>query len=276
MKRLAFCAAALLVAFSLSACQKQQFESGTVSARGPITNADVTESAPNNTFESFSVPDFATESSESSGENKPIGLSPNLTASKSDETSSATEDKDESSSKSEDKSEVSSKTEDKDEGSSQSADKDESKSSDTSSGEVAENGTFVYEGVTIDLPAGYYIQSDSDNVITTVPEDYPYVNQNVTFTMSEGKSAHITEEDINSMYEGMFDNFSGCKEFNEYTIDGYDAQYFSYDLEMSGIKLEMSQLAIYLDDKSVIITFTSEESEDFSVLKKAADSVRIE
>ena len=113
-------------------------------------------------------------------------------------------------------------------------------------------------------------------MVLTVPGNYPYTNQNVTITSTSGGSERITREELDSTYQGVFEGYSGCKDFTEYTIDGYDAQYFTFDVNMQDLQLNMAQLAVYLDRKCVIITFTLEVSEDFSVLKKAADSVRIE
>lgn len=257
MKRFVVCAIALSLVMAFAGCQKQPVESGsTVSARGPMGNEGTSsvKSAPieedSSAFSVPSVPEISISQPEVSIAPK-LDVSNPLGASSSSEEESKTESQEES------------KTESK-------------SSSNSTSDEVAENGTYVYAGVTIDLPAGFFVQSDSDDTIITVPGDYPDTNQNVTFTKSEGTVAHITQDEIDTMYKDVFDDFSGCKEFTEYTIDGYDAQYFSYDVSMSDISLNMAQLAIYLDNRAVIITFTSEASEDFSVLKKAADSVRVE
>ena len=168
------------------------------------------------------------------------------------------------------------KKEESSEESSEESKAESKKASDVTYDEVAEDGTFVYNGVTISLPAGYSVKSNDDDEVLTVPGNYPYTNQNVTFTSISGGSERITREELDSTYQGVLEGYSGCKDFTEYTIDGYDAQYFTFDVNMQDLQLNMAQLAVYLDRKCVIITFTSEVSEDFSVLKKAADSVRIE
>ncbi len=255
MKKAAALAIALSMILSFSACQKKQSSDDAVSARGPVTSVGI--SADDN---DGSSPETANDAP-----SVPLRINPNV------QTLDDTEEESVSSQKP--KKEIGNKNS---ESETESKTESQKEASGGTSDEIAENGTYTYEGVTIDLPAGYKIQSNNDNVITTVPADFPYTNQNVTFSMSEGNTAHITEEQVNSMYKDMFEGFTGCKEFVEYTIDGYNAQYFSYDVSMSDISLNMAQVALYLDNKAVIITFTSEVSADFSVLKKAADSVRVE
>ena len=268
MKKFVVCAITLALVMSFAGCQKQPVENGsTVSARGPMvsegtSSVELTSQDENSdAFSMPSVPDISISQPEVSvvpklNTSNPFGEKPES------KVESITESKEESKEESKPESKEESKTESK-------------SSTGGTSYEVADNGNYIYEGVSIDLPAGYHISSDSSGTIITVPGDYPNTNQNVTFTKSTGQMTHITKEEIDSMYKDIFDGFSGCKEFNEYTIDGYDAQYFSYDVKMSDISLNMAQLAIYLDNKAVIITFTSEVGEDFSVLKTAADSVKV-
>ena len=277
MKRIAAALIAASLLLSMSACQKKELSvNDTVSNRGPVTGIAIDQDNLHDAASALNADASGEETEESEPEDstpkKPKPVAPKKV--ESEEETDSVESKPSDNKDNESKEESS-----KDESSKDESSKDESSTPKETTGgtsdEVAADGSFYYEDVFIQLPAGYYIQSNSNNIITTVPGDYPYTNQNITFTMAAGKSAHITQEDVDTMYSSAYEGYSGCKEFIDYTIDGYDAQYYSFDISISGLTLNMAQLAVYLDNKSVIFTFTSEQSEDFSVLKKSADSVRV-
>ena len=235
MKKFLVCAIALAMVMSFSACQTQSVDTG----------SSVSERGPG------------------------------VNSQESEEEESLPESEIEDDMESEESKAESSESEEESKAESESDREEERKSKGFTSDEIAEDGEYTYEDVTVNLPAGFYIYSDS-GVVIAVPEDYPETNQNVTFTKQSGKIDIIEREDLESSYSTMFDGFSGIDTYKNYKIDGYDAQMFTYTVTMYDVTLNMGQVAVYLDDKAVIMTFTSEENENNDAMIKAMDSIRVE
>lgn len=119
---------------------------------------------------------------------------------------------------------------------------------------------YTYEGVTILLPDDYKIQNEESATVYAVPNDYPAKAENIVFGKVDGKVSKITVDEVNKTYPETFEDFSGISGIDEYQINGYDVQKFSYTMAMEGVTMRQTQVICYLKNKTIIVNFTEAAS----------------
>ena len=164
MKRIAAALIAASLLLSMSACQKKELSvNDTVSNRGPVTGIAIDQDNLHDAASALNADASSEETEESEPEDstpkKPKPVAPKKVESE-EETDSV-----------ESKPSDNKDNESKEESSKDESSKDESSTPKETTGgtsdEVAADGSFYYEDVFIQLPAGYYIQSNSNNIIST-------------------------------------------------------------------------------------------------------------
>ncbi len=124
--------------------------------------------------------------------------------------------------------------------------------------------TVEFEGIAITIPDGF--EEDSTMKDTYLSTETSKAGDNIVFSNLGNAKDDFSEEDINEMYEELFEDFSGCKYFSRYQIDGYDAVQYAYDASVSGVSFTQIQVSCMLDKKIICITFSDfsgKSEEDF-------------
>lgn len=129
--------------------------------------------------------------------------------------------------------------------------------------------TVEFEDIAITIPDGF--EEDSTMKDTYLSTETSKAGDNIVFSNLGNAKDDFSEEDINEMYEELFEDFSGCKYFSRYQIDGYDAVQYAYDASVSGVSFTQIQVSCMLDKKIICITFS-----DFSGKSQAdfEDSIK--
>ena len=249
MKKAAALTIALSLIISLTACQHRQSAVDAVSARGPMAGVGVTASTQTESEQTESVQSESVQSE--SVETESIQTESKQTESKQTE-SKQTESKQTESIQTE---------------------------SIQTESVLTEPEPYTYEGVTFDIPAGYTYETFEDgNIIVKHPD-----SQLIMYGVNVGKidvgvepmsQEFIESEFIPRIAEGT-DTVSEVTEFSEYEIDGYPAQKCSYNLTDDTLTFNYITGFIYLDDKVIVLTFTSAEVNNSSVIEDMYNSIRI-
>ena len=124
--------------------------------------------------------------------------------------------------------------------------------------------TVEFEGIAITIPDGF--EEDSTMKDTYLSTETSKAGDNIVFSNLGNAKDDFSEEGINAMYEELFEDFSGCKYFSRYQIDGYDAVQYAYDASVSGVSFTQIQVSCMLDKKIICITFSDfsgKSEEDF-------------
>lgn len=129
--------------------------------------------------------------------------------------------------------------------------------------------TVEFEGIAITIPDGF--EEDSTMKDTYLSTETSKAGDNIVFSNLGNAKDDFSEEGINAMYEELFEDFSGCKYFSRYQIDGYDAVQYAYDVAVGGVPFTQIQVSCMLDKKIICITFS-----DFSGKSEAdfEDSIK--
>lgn len=184
------------------------------------------------------------------------------------EAESETESEEESEAESEvSESEAESEAESESEESSEASSEEESENED-------EDGAFEYGGISIVLPEGFTVDDSTDTLAIAYPETYPEETDNINFTKTNESINLYSEANINKTMKTLFEDYSGCKNYKQFKIDGCDAVTYDHTITVSGAEVSQRQVAVFADN-TVIITFTSITGNYDDAYQKAIDSIKV-
>ena len=186
------------------------------------------------------------------------------------ETESKEESKAESKSESKEESKAEGKTESKQESKAES--KSESKEETDNS---AYQDYYEYEGVSFKVPDGFHADDESGSNVIFYHEDFPQVADNITLATSDETVDIYTEENVNRTLGAFLSDFDKCRNYNKYTIDGYDAVRYTYDVTTNGVEVTQTQVICFLDSKAVMLAFTGVTGENDAAFEEAVNSIRV-
>ena len=132
---------------------------------------------------------------------------------------------------------------------------------------------YSYNGVSILIPDGFNITDGSTVLIT--PPDYPVHSDNVSMSYSADKISDYTEESLKTLLSAMFGDIKNF-ELEKGQIQGVDAASMSFDVSFNGVEMSMVQIAVFLKEKTVNITFTIVSGDYNDALIAMMDSIEIE
>ncbi len=118
----------------------------------------------------------------------------------------------------------------------------------TTAEETAQDGRLVFEGISIELPAGFTTTesvTSGQKVITAVPPEYPAKSDNITLTSGVDK----------------VDQIFGAGAVTDLTVDrdkfgDLDRVIITYNVTVNGSAMKQKSCNYFSGDKVVVITFT--------------------
>ena len=148
----------------------------------------------------------------------------------------------------------------------------------TTAEETAQDGRLVFEGISIELPAGFTTTesvTSGQKVITAVPPEYPAKSDNITLTSGLDKVDNYTKETLQTMYDQIF----GAGAVTDLTVDrdkfgDLDRVIITYNVTVNGSAMKQKSCNYFSGDKVVVITFTDVTGSYVSEFDAAYESIQ--
>ena len=132
--------------------------------------------------------------------------------------------------------------------------------------------TYEFEGIVAAIPNDFYVVEDSSPVTAYSDADNDSgLIDSVSFTLAGVDSLSNYDKDkITNLYSSNFSGFTGISRYETSKVGDNDIIIVTYGLQYEEFKTIQSQAWIFLDDKSIIITYTSmtgtyDEDFEFSI-----------
>ncbi len=144
--------------------------------------------------------------------------------------------------------------------------------------ETAQDGRLVFEGISIELPAGFTTTesvTSGQKVITAVPPEYPAKSDNITLTSGVDKVDNYTKESLQLMYDQIF----GAGAVTDLTVTrdkfgDLDRVIITYNVTVNGSAMKQKSCNYFSGDKVVVITFTDVTGSYVSEFDAAYESIQ--
>lgn len=117
--------------------------------------------------------------------------------------------------------------------------------------------TYEFEGVIVTIPDDFSVVEDGTTTIAR-PDSYPDKTDNINFAKAGKDSAdNYDKKSLEENYKSVLSGFTGISRFERKSIDGNDSIVITYGVKYEEFQMIQSSVFIFLEDKSVIITYAS-------------------
>lgn len=117
--------------------------------------------------------------------------------------------------------------------------------------------TYEFEGVIVTMPDDFSVVEDGTTTIAR-PDSYPDKTDNINFAKAGKDSAdNYDKKSLEENYKSVLSGFTGISRFERKSIDGNDSIVITYGVKYDEFQMIQSSVFIFLEDKSVIITYAS-------------------
>ncbi len=135
---------------------------------------------------------------------------------------------------------------------------------------------YTFEGVRIPLPDGFSVDGSS-TVPIAYPPEYPEKTDNINFTKAAADDiAAYTRKEVEQAYSTAVEGFEKFKSFEKKKIDGTDAVEQTYDIQIGDIAMEITQVVLFLEDKTISVTYSSVSGEYDTAFAESVARIRIQ
>ena len=135
--------------------------------------------------------------------------------------------------------------------------------------------SYDFEGVKIPLPKGFSVERSAGVYIAYGP-DYPDNTDNITFVKTIADDINnYTEEALKESYASVNIKVDSFDKFERWNIDGNPALYIEFGYTYAGIKMKLKQLNIFLEDRTVTISYTDISGEYTSAFDESIKGIQI-
>lgn len=150
---------------------------------------------------------------------------------------------------------------------------DETTEDTTAADTAADDGKYVFEGVSIVLPEGFSVVSSG--MTLAVYSDYPEHSDNISFvSAASDEFSNYTKETLESTYTTLFGSIENFT-YEAKNEDGYDLVTVAFDVTYNGVPMHEKSCTYFFSGKSVTISFTSVSGEFDDAFDQAQKSIQI-
>ena len=137
------------------------------------------------------------------------------------------------------------------------------------------SGVRTFEHISMYIPDGF-IEGEMMGVTIFYGPDYPTHTDNITITETvAGDIDNYTEDALNAVYEATIVGFQGINSLERTKIDGVDTIELSYGVNTAGVQMTGTQIMLFGDDFTSVVTFTSISGEYDTEFQRCIDSISV-
>ncbi len=117
--------------------------------------------------------------------------------------------------------------------------------------------TYEYEGVTVCLPEEFKVDESGSSIIAR-PDSYPDKTDNIAFSKAgKDSAANYSKKSIEKNYKSIMSGFTGISRYEKSNLHGNDVIIITYGVKYDDAQMIQTQALVFLEEKSVVITYTS-------------------
>ena len=138
-----------------------------------------------------------------------------------------------------------------------------------------ETDSQEFDNISMYIPEDF-TSDETMGVTIFYSPDYPTPTANITITETVADDIdNYTEDALNAAYEATIAGFQGINSLERTKIDGVDTIELSYGVNTAGVQMTGTQIMLFGDDFTSVVTFTSISGEYDTEFQRCIDSISV-